>query len=408
MRRPAVVGWIAVFVLIPPALGAPEHFPPPSAAHGPAAAGSAPGERALRFLAAAHPPVSVAARRRLARAGVLPGHPRAPRAAEDGAVPHRARALAPVVLGVVERVPQAAPSRTAAGAPARGARRAVPRATDPEATRPAAGQTTGRARTYAVRPGDTLWDIARRHGVSADGLAAANGLRSSAVLQPGQLLRVPVSARAVSSTAAARSTAPAAVPRPASTTHVVRRGETLWRIAGAYGVGMDALVAANGIDDPDRLAPGRRLTIPGGGAPRVRQPQAAVRWPAAQAAVLRSGFVWPARGVLTSRFGWRYRRHHNGVDIAAPTGTPIHAARDGVVQAAGWEGGYGRLVRIVHDDGVVTLYGHASTILVRVGQRVKKGQLIARVGCTGWCTGSHVHFEVHVRGQPVNPLRYLR
>ncbi|MDR7597389.1 MAG: M23 family metallopeptidase, partial [Armatimonadota bacterium] len=133
-------------------------------------------------------------------------------------------------------------------------------------------------------------------------------------------------------------------------------------------------------------------------------PQAARALPRTRATV---AYLWPARGVVTSRFGTRWRRHHTGVDIAAPRGTPIHAARDGRVVRAGWYGGYGLVVVLDHGDGMETWYGHASAVLVRVGQQVDRGQVIGRVGCTGACTGPHVHFEVRVRGQPVNPLRYL-
>jgi len=112
--------------------------------------------------------------------------------------------------------------------------------------------------------------------------------------------------------------------------------------------------------------------------------------------------------VLTSRFGWRYRRHHDGIDLAAPHGTPIYAARAGRVVFAGWYYGYGRTVILDHGNGLQTLYGHASSLLVREGQQVERGQLIARVGCTGSCTGSHLHFEVRLRGRAVNPLGYLR
>jgi murein DD-endopeptidase MepM/ murein hydrolase activator NlpD len=104
----------------------------------------------------------------------------------------------------------------------------------------------------------------------------------------------------------------------------------------------------------------------------------------------------------------RYRRHHNGIDIASPTGTPIYAARDGVVTFAGRRGGYGLVVYVEHGDGYTTVYGHASSLHVKVGERVRRGELIARVGCTGSCTGAHLHFEVHEGGTPVNPLRHLR
>jgi len=117
---------------------------------------------------------------------------------------------------------------------------------------------------------------------------------------------------------------------------------------------------------------------------------------------------WPARGVITSRYGWRYRRHHDGIDLASPRGTPIYAARAGRVAFAGWYYGYGRAVIVDHGGGLTTLYGHASKLLARTGQVVEQGQLIALVGCTGRCTGSHLHFEVRINRRAVNPLPYLR
>ena len=96
-----------------------------------------------------------------------------------------------------------------------------------------------------------------------------------------------------------------------------------------------------------------------------------------------------------------------GVDIAAEIGTPIVATADGVVTAAGWNGGYGNMVDVDHGGGIVTRYGHASAVAVTVGQQVRRGQTIAYVGSTGRSTGPHLHYEVRVNGQPVNPAGYL-
>jgi murein DD-endopeptidase MepM/ murein hydrolase activator NlpD len=122
-----------------------------------------------------------------------------------------------------------------------------------------------------------------------------------------------------------------------------------------------------------------------------------------------AGYRWPAQGMLTSPYGWRWGRMHKGIDIAAPIGTPIVAAASGKVITAGWnDGGYGNLVEIKHADGSVTLYGHNNRILVKVGQQVAQGQQIAEMGSTGFSTGPHSHFEVHLPGQgAVNPVAYL-
>jgi murein DD-endopeptidase MepM/ murein hydrolase activator NlpD len=122
-----------------------------------------------------------------------------------------------------------------------------------------------------------------------------------------------------------------------------------------------------------------------------------------------TGYMWPARGVLTSGYGWRWGRMHKGVDIAAPIGTPIMAAAPGEVVSAGWNsGGYGNLVKVKHADGSLTLYAHNSKILVRQGQMVEQGEQIAEMGSTGFSTGPHLHFEIHPNGQKaVNPMAYL-
>lgn len=122
---------------------------------------------------------------------------------------------------------------------------------------------------------------------------------------------------------------------------------------------------------------------------------------------------WPIRGPITSPFGWRIHPifgtqiYHSGLDIGADYGDPIRAADGGVVIAAEWMGGYGYAVIIDHGGGLSTLYGHNSELVVGVGQRVYKGQTIARAGATGYATGPHCHFEVRQNGSPVNPMNYL-
>jgi murein DD-endopeptidase MepM/ murein hydrolase activator NlpD len=119
-----------------------------------------------------------------------------------------------------------------------------------------------------------------------------------------------------------------------------------------------------------------------------------------------SGLVWPVSGVVTSGYGTRWGRLHAGIDIAAPTGTTVRAAAQGSVIYAGGMGGYGNIVVIDHGGGMATAYAHLSAIWVGGGS-VSQGQGIGAVGCTGSCTGSHLHFEVRINGSPVNPLSYL-
>jgi hypothetical protein len=124
---------------------------------------------------------------------------------------------------------------------------------------------------------------------------------------------------------------------------------------------------------------------------------------------LRGFFIWPLRGFITSYFGYAERgRLHDGIDIDDNLSSVIRAAAWGRVTSAGWSDGYGNLTLIDHGDGFVTFYGHQSRIFVHSGQQVRRGQVIGIVGCTGSCTGTHLHFGMHVHGASVNPLRYLR
>ena len=120
-----------------------------------------------------------------------------------------------------------------------------------------------------------------------------------------------------------------------------------------------------------------------------------------------AGFIWPVNGPVTSGFGMRWGRMHEGIDIGVGYGTPIHAAAAGRVVYAGWMSGYGNLVAIDHGGGISTAYGHQSSLAVSVGQIVAQGETIGYVGCTGHCFGPHLHFEVRINGAPVDPLGYL-
>lgn len=120
--------------------------------------------------------------------------------------------------------------------------------------------------------------------------------------------------------------------------------------------------------------------------------------------------IWPTNGVVSSPYGlrWNGSDFHPGIDIANDMGTPIVATADGVVAEAGWNsGGYGNMVDIDHGNGIMTRYAHASQVVVTAGQYVRRGQLIAYMGSTGFSTGPHVHYEVRINGQAVNPVSYL-
>ena len=120
-----------------------------------------------------------------------------------------------------------------------------------------------------------------------------------------------------------------------------------------------------------------------------------------------AGLVWPVSGPVTSPFGWRWGRMHEGIDIGVSYGTPIHAAASGTVIYCGWESGYGNLTVLDHGGNLATAYGHQSSIAVSCGQHVNQGDVIGYVGSTGHSTGPHLHFEVRVNGSPVDPMGYL-
>jgi murein DD-endopeptidase MepM/ murein hydrolase activator NlpD len=135
--------------------------------------------------------------------------------------------------------------------------------------------------------------------------------------------------------------------------------------------------------------------------------QAAQSHSSVQRSVSGAGLIWPVNAPITSPFGWRWGRMHEGIDLGAAYGTPIAAAAAGTVIYAGWLGGYGNLTVIDHGGGLATAYGHQSRIAVGVGEQVAQGQIIGYVGSTGHSTGPHLHFEVRVNGQAVDPLGYL-
>jgi murein DD-endopeptidase MepM/ murein hydrolase activator NlpD len=120
-----------------------------------------------------------------------------------------------------------------------------------------------------------------------------------------------------------------------------------------------------------------------------------------------AGLIWPVSGPITSPFGWRWGRMHQGIDIGVPMGTPIKAAAAGTIIYCGWESGYGNLTVIDNGGNLATAYGHQSSIAVSCGEQVAQGQVIGYVGCTGHCTGPHLHFEVRINGSPVDPMGYL-
>ena len=261
--------------------------------------------------------------------------------------------------------------------------------------------------TYKVQPGDTVWDIGARFNVGWFSVMWSNGLDEDAIIKPGQELRIP--------------------PVP-GTLHTVRVDDDLDAIARRYNVEPAAIVDYNGLRPGEGLPLDKLLVIPGGQLPVVRRAPVAPPAPTivtrpqtqapAQPQVLRptlpipapapaaptGRFSWPTRGVITTYFsGW-----HPGIDVAAPIGTAIGAADGGTVTFTGWDNsGYGYRIVINHGNGYSTTYNHLSSIGVRTGQQVGKGQTIAGMGSTGRSTGSHLHFEILRNGSFVNPLGIL-
>lgn len=230
---------------------------------------------------------------------------------------------------------------------------------------------------YTVAQGDNLESIARKHAIDVDTIIGANPELSRDVIHPGQQLYI-LSERGV--------------------LHIVKAGQTYWSIARQYGVDWKKIHADNPEIAAETLIPGQKLFIRGAK-------------PHNEGEVSRGNidpsFRWPAQGVISSPFGYRWGALHTGIDIAADQGDPIYAAHNGRVTFAGWKGGYGLAIVIDHGRGWETLYGHASAQYVNTGDIIKAGQCIAAVGNTGYSTGPHLHFEVRNQGVPQNPTQYL-
>jgi LysM repeat protein len=255
-----------------------------------------------------------------------------------------------------------------------------------------------------VQPGDSLWSLARAHGSTVDALAMANGLSANSTLRVGLALTVPGRFAAIDATTGAPSVN---VGGAAAEEIRVAPGDNLWKIARQHNTTIAAIMSLNGLSS-DRLAVGDVLRVLPG--PDLGVASDVV----GSAAFVPQGsdaMVWPLVGRITSRFGWRRltiggSNMHNGLDIGGRTGDPIRSATSGVVTFSGWRGGYGYVV-VVENGDTEYWYGHASALLAEVGDRVAPGDLIARVGSTGISTGPHLHFEIRVDGTPIDPLPIL-
>src|SRR5262249_33006499 len=311
-----------------------------------------------------------------------------------------------------------------------------------------------------VAAGDSVETIARRYGVPASAIMQANNIAAPATLHPGERLVIPRYAPTRVANAAAPRAA-AAQPAPAASVngggnagvHVVAAGDTLSKISHHYHKSVHEIAKANNIDAAATLNVGDRLIIPGAqasavktsapapapqpktvaasapqaktavasAAPKQPEPAASANVVAPtdpldkEAAKLAEGnvavpkFRWPANGRVIAGYGPTTNGQQNdGINISVPENTPVKAAEDGVVAYAGNElKGYGNLVLVRHPNGYVTAYAHAKELLVKRGDKVKRGQVIARSGQTGNVNTPQLHFEIRKGSSPLDPTRFL-
>ncbi len=280
--------------------------------------------------------------------------------------------------------------------------------------------------SVTVAPGDTVYAISRRTGASPQSIIALNRLSPPYALSVGQTLRVP--SNAVPPSAGAQRAAIATSPARSAAEHVVRPGDTLYSLARANGVTVEEIARANRMRQPYELKVGAALVIPGSdGSARVENavlrreepaPSADVRQivksaayskPAPVATVERI-FDWPVKGAVIGSYGaLSAGKRNEGVNIAAPVGTPVRAAAAGEVVYRGSElDGYGNLLLIKHADGFVTAYAHNDAMLVKKGQIVRQGEVIAKVGQSGAASEPQLHFEIRQNLRSVDPLAFLQ
>lgn len=262
---------------------------------------------------------------------------------------------------------------------------------DPTTTTDISSKPRDKIIQYSVSEGDTVASIAEKFGVSVDTVFWQNSLTEKSKIKPGQTLEIlPVS----------------------GISHKVSKGDTVYSISKKYDTEPQAVVDfpyntfVN--DETFELAIGQIVIVPNGVKPEEKQVAPRIRQitPDAGTVVASGAFVWPASGTISQGFAW----YHKGLDIANRSAPSILAADSGTVVIAGWPDGYGYGNRVVidHGNGFRTLYGHMSAVYVKSGQTVNRGDTIGKMGCTGRCTGTHLHFEVISNGAYLNPLSVLR
>lgn len=285
---------------------------------------------------------------------------------------------------------------------------------------PAHAAARGGNGVVTVRAGDTVYAIGRRYNVSPQSIIAENNLRAPYHLAVGQTLRLPNGATNRSAEAAPRKV----VAR--DQLYRVRQGDTLYSIARASGVEVKTIAQANGLTPPYALGIGQQLLLP---QARVDEPirTAARNEPEAPSREAKnvadlaqnvsytpakeshSLFDWPVKGAIVATYGaGEGGRRNDGVNIAAPAGTPVRAAAAGEVVYRGAElDGFGNLLLVKHSDGFVTAYAHNDAMLVKKGDTVRKGQVIAKVGQSGAVTTPQLHFEIRQNLKSIDPVALL-
>ena len=306
--------------------------------------------------------------------------------------------------------------------------------------------------TIIVGTSDTLDILARRYNVSSAAILQANGYKGPRALSPGQQLIIPRQTAAAAPTLAPPVSKPVAAVTVPPTVHVVNHGDTLMSIAHRNHVPVAELARANNLDQSAKLSLGMKLNVPaaktsaaapatqplapaqavaaaappakmataGASQQSARMAQATTNVeekPVAETPAIKPGettgalptFRWPVRGKVITSYGAKTNgKANDGINLAVPEGTPVKAAEDGVVAYSGNElKGYGNLVLVRHANGYVTAYAHASELMVKRGDTIKRGQIIAKSGQSGEVGSPQLHFEIRKGSSPVDPLQFL-
>lgn len=265
---------------------------------------------------------------------------------------------------------------------------------------------TGKIPYYEVEDGDTIWDIATANGLTEEELLAANPGFEPELMQIGQKLKLAHKQPIISMICTYEKTEDEEIPIPTE----VRRNDTMVQgesnVLEAGKAGLKTvtyrIIAKDGEEIERKARAAKVIKEP---VPKVVEEGTRVLVPTRNFGGGR--LAKPCGGYISSSFGSRWGRMHEGLDLAASTGSPVVAAELGTVIRAGWNGGYGKCIEISHGGGMVTRYAHLSSIDVTVGKSVQRGEIIGAVGNTGRSTGPHLHFEVRINGTPYNPMNYL-